>query len=110
MHQNGIRHITAAPYHPVSNGQVERAVQIFKQGLEKMNANDLLESLQRFLFSYRTTPQTTTGQLPAELLMGHRLVTAFGLLKPEVGRTVWLRIKWWSREDHVRLSLGRVIG
>ena len=53
-----------------------------------MNANDLLKSLQRFLFSYRTTPQTTTGQSPAELLMGRRLVTAFDLLKSEVGRKV----------------------
>ena len=41
MHRNRIRHITTAPYHPASNEQAERAVQIFK-----------LESLQQFLFSY----------------------------------------------------------
>ena len=88
MHRNGIRHITTAPYNPASNGKAERAVQIFKRGLEKMNATDLQKILQRFLFSYRTTPQTTTGQSPAELLMGRRLTTALDLLKHKVGRIV----------------------
>ena len=110
MHRNGIRHITTAPYHPASNGQAKRAVQIFKRGLEKMNANDLLESLQRFLFSYRTTPQTTTSQSPAELLMGCRLVTAFDLLKPEVGRKVRRARNKMVEQGGSRLSLGRVTG
>ena len=53
-----------------------------------MNATDLQKSLQRFLFSYRTAPQTTTGQSSSELLMGRRLIMALNLLKPEVGRNV----------------------
>ena len=31
--QNGIRHISPAPYHPPSNWTAERAVQTFKEGL-----------------------------------------------------------------------------
>ena len=31
---NGIRHVTSAPYHPASNGLAERVVQIVKKGLK----------------------------------------------------------------------------
>ena len=39
--RNGIRHVTSAPYHPSSNGLVERAVQIFKQGMKKQDKGSI---------------------------------------------------------------------
>ena len=66
---NGIKHLKSAPYHPASNGLAERAVQIFKRGMKKMKAGSLTDRITRVLFSYRITPQTTTGLSPAELLM-----------------------------------------
>ena len=35
MSKNGIRHATSAPYHPSSNGQAERFVAAFKNGIKK---------------------------------------------------------------------------
>ena len=36
----------------------------------------------RFLFTCRNTPQTTTGQTPAELIFGHPLRTRLSNVKP----------------------------
>ena len=82
MRQNGIQHIKAAPYHPASNGLAERAVQTFKAGVKKTIVGTLEDRISRFLFAYRTTPHTTTGVSPAELLMGRRLKTRLDLVKP----------------------------
>ena len=46
--QNGIRHITSAPYHPSTNGLAERAVQTFKQGMRKSGPGDLDTQPARF--------------------------------------------------------------
>ena len=82
MKQNGIRHIKVAPHHPASNGLAERAVQRFKAGVKKMQVGTLAERIARFLFAYSTTPHTTTGVAPAELLMGRKLKTRLDLVRP----------------------------
>ena len=86
--RNGIRHVTSAPYHPSSNGLVERAVQIFKQGMKKQDKGSIETKLARFLLSYRTTPQTTTGETPAQLRWSRALRTQIDLLKPSVATKV----------------------
>ena len=73
MERNGIKHICSAPYHPSTNGLVERAVQTFKQSLRQIQGTSIKEKLNRFLFKYRITPHTVTRVTPAELLMGRRL-------------------------------------
>ena len=71
MQQNGIRHVTTAPKHPSSNGLAERYVRIFKEGMKKneKSGGSVNTRLSRFLLAYRSTPQTTTGLTPAELLL-----------------------------------------
>ena len=87
-HLNGIRHVHVPPFHPSLNGLAERAVQTFKKGLKKMSEGSVHDKIDRFLFSYRIMPQTTTGTSPAELLMGRILRPRLHLLKPNLSQTV----------------------
>ena len=78
MKNNGIKHSMSAPYHPAA----ERAVKTFKAGMKKMTEGTLQQKLARLLFSYRTTPHSTTGVCPAELLMNRKLKSALDLVNP----------------------------
>ena len=60
VRQNGIQHIRASPYHPVTNGLAERAVQIIKKGIKRTEGGSLESRMYRFLARYRITPQGTT--------------------------------------------------
>ena len=94
---NGIRHIRSAPYHPSTNGMAERGVQTFKDAMKKMDNVTSTETLQtrlnRFLFAYRTTPQTSTGLTPGEMLMNRKLTTALCLIKPDIHKKIALQQK-----------------
>ena len=84
LQRNNIQHIRTAPYHPASNGQAERAVQTFKNGMKRSSKDTLETRVSRFLFHYRITPNTTTGVSPAELLMGRSLRSHFSMLHTAV--------------------------
>ena len=47
-----------------------------------MTVGTLEDRISRFLFACRTTPHTTTGVSPAELLMGRKLKTRLDLVRP----------------------------
>jgi len=83
--ENGIVHLTGAPYHPVTNSAVERLVQTFKQALKK-SAKALKDALQDFLRNYRRTP-LLTGYSPSELLNGHQIRTKIDTLLPSPAHT-----------------------
>ena len=85
LKSSGIRHCLSSPYHPASNGEVERAVRTFKESMKTMKDEPGTQAniLARFLLSYRTTPHTATGCTPAELLMGRRIRTRLDILHPD---------------------------
>ena len=83
--KNGIQHIYTPPYHPQSNGQVERFVDTFKRALAKSQGEgNILERIDRFLLQYRCTPHPSLpeNRTPAEIMFGRRIRTTFELLSP----------------------------
>ena len=101
--ENGIHHTFTSPYHPASNGLAERAVQRVKGGIAKMEG-DIGQRLDRFLMTYRVTPQASTGVSPAELLMGRRLRTRLDRIQPAAGSTV---IKKQEKQEENSIHPGK---
>ena len=106
LERNGIRHVRSAPYHPASNGLAERYVQTFKTSLKKSGEVDVQQQLSQFLFCYRTTPHSTTGVPPAQLLMGRRLQTRLDLMRPSVASRV-TRAQARQKAGHDKTSQDR---
>ena len=79
--KKGSKHVTSAPFHPATNGL---AMQIVKKGLKKEKGGTMASRIAKVLMAYRTTPQSTTGVSPSELLQGRRICTCLDLLKPSV--------------------------
>ena len=73
----------------------EALVKVVKNGIRNRTGS-LQTRLQRFLLSYRSTPHSTTGQSPAELLFGRPLRTRLDLCKPNLRQTVELKQHNWK--------------
>ena len=89
---HGIKQLKIAPYHPSSNGTAQRSVQTFKTALKKIIqgkvVSDLDSTLSRFMLSYHTTPHSTTGISPAELLFNRKLNTRLNFVKPKLSSII----------------------
>ena len=83
MKANGITHCRVPPYHPSSNGLAEHMVKSLKQALNKANKSDTIEAkIAKFVASYRNTPHSITGRMPAEILLGRSPRTCLSLIHP----------------------------
>lgn len=85
LKNNGIKHLYSPPYHPASNGQIERAIQTFKNKLRKIADENRpwSEKLPKTLYALRTVPNSCTNKTPAEMLNGRRYRTAVSSLHPD---------------------------
>lgn len=108
LKENGIKHIRSAPYHPATNGEAERFVQTFKHAMKAAqgDAGTLPTKLARFLLTYRSTPNTTTGISPAELFLHRRLRTRLEMLRPDMASKV-LEKQADQKSQHDRRSKER---
>ena len=79
-----IQRIRTTPYHPQTDGLVERFNGTLKSMLKKFtnrNATDWDEYLPYLLFAYREAPQESTGFSPFEMLYGHRVRGPLDILR-----------------------------
>jgi len=83
---NGILHKTSAVYKPATNGQAERVVRILKTAVKQaeLTHRDVDSVIANYFLVYRSTPHSTTGEIPSVLLMGRRLRTRHDLMIPSV--------------------------
>ena len=75
--------LKSAPYHPRSNGLVERFIDVFKRAIKKANGIKIKnEELQEFLSIYRIipNPNTNTNISPAELMFAWKIRSVFDKL------------------------------
>ncbi|XP_045546301.1 uncharacterized protein [Salmo salar] len=82
--QLGIKRLRTTPYHPQTDGLVERFNQTLKNMLRKFVADtgkDWDKWLPFLLFAYREVPQASTGFSPFELLYGWPVQGPLDLLK-----------------------------
>ena len=70
MNQCGIQHHRITPLWPQANGEVESFMTPLGKAIRaaRTERRDWHNELPRFLLSYRTTPHTTTGVPPSQLL------------------------------------------
>ena len=84
----GILQVPVPTYSPNSNGIAERAVQSFKSAMKKATRTspDFDSNLARWLLHYRNTPQSTTHETPAVMMLGRPTRTLLSLLDPLITR------------------------
>ena len=96
--KHGIRHSRSAPYHPATNGEADRFVQVFKRAIPASSSSNSDQTsaskfdteceVHWFLQRYRTVPHSTIGCTPSELLFGRTIRTTLDLIRPQVQRQV----------------------
>ena len=110
MKENGVKHLHFAPYHPATNGIVERMVQTFKKAMMKGKKEGRSEQhiLSNFLTKYRSTPHSVTGVAPCELMLKRPIRTVLDLLKPSVSNQV-INSQAMQKSYHDKKSQNRTI-
>ena len=81
--RNNILHKTSAPYHPATNGQVERYVQVIKQKLRTLEneKGDIELKVCQILMDFRRLVHPATKKSPAMSMFGRQIRSRLDLIK-----------------------------
>ena len=82
-HLLGINRTRTTPYHPQSDGQVERFMRYLGSGLAKLTAVDQRnwdEAVPWIAYSYRATEHSATQYTPAEVFLGRNVLLPVDLV------------------------------
>ena len=107
----GITKIRTSPYHPQTNGAVERVHQTLRRMIAKMDPDKRAQwpsHLGPILIAYNATRSLITGYSPYFLMFGHRPRLPVDLLFPTVRRDENSRTTdeyVWSLYDKLKLAL-----
>ena len=85
LDDNGIEHRKTTPLWPQANGEVERQNKslLKRMKIAQAEGKEWKKEIRKYLVAYRSTPHTTTGVSPAELLFGRKMRTKLPELKEE---------------------------
>ncbi len=92
-HLLDIKKTQTTPYHPQSDGLVERFNRTLATQLSmfvESHQRDWDEYVPYLLMAYRTAVHESTKTTPAKLMMGHEIRIPIDLKRFEVGDSVWL--------------------
>ena len=81
----GIRHDKTSPYHPQTDGMVERFNRSFLNMIRNYvdeNQKDWSTHIPLIMFAYRTNVHDTLGFSPAEVLQGRKLPLPIDIMRP----------------------------
>ncbi|XP_065224410.1 uncharacterized protein K02A2.6-like [Planococcus citri] len=82
----GIAHYTSCPYWARANGEIERQNRSLQKIIKiaVLEKKDIQSELNKYLLMYRSTPHSTLGKSPAELLFNRRIQDKLPTLRPFV--------------------------
>ena len=82
---NSIEHRKTTPLWPQANGEVERQNKslLKRMKIAQAQGKEWKKEVRKYLVAYRSTPHTTTGVSPAELLFGRKMRIKLPKLKEE---------------------------
>ena len=92
--QLGIKQTFTTPRHPATNGAAENFVKTFKRKIKAMVESENISvqiAIERFLFAYRSSKHTITGESPAKLLFNRELRKSLDLLRPDIKVSVKMK-------------------
>ena len=77
LQSNGVKHFCCSPFHPASNGVIERFARNFIQAMCACQQDGLTpqHQLEIFLLIYCSTPNATSNVAPCDLFLGRRIRT-----------------------------------